>query len=79
MAKKLRRAGYELKGTHYNRMPRDFPDDGPAAEFLLHNGLYVVTEDKPKAACATGLVDVCIKHWKAALPLHRWLVDHVQG
>ena len=78
-AKKLRKAGYRLEGAHYKRMPRGFPEDGPAAEFLLHNGLYVVTEDKPQAATAQGLIDKCLKHWKAALPLHRWLIEHVRA
>lgn len=78
VAKKLRKTGYDLEGKHYKRFPRGFPDDGPAAEFLLHNALYVVTEDKPKVACESDLLNVCIRHWKAAMPLHRWLIAHVR-
>jgi uncharacterized protein (TIGR02453 family) len=78
VAKKIRKSGYELEGAHYKRMARDFPDDGPAAEFLLHDGLYVVTEHKPAFATDDGLIDECIKHWKAAMPLHRWLINHVR-
>jgi uncharacterized protein (TIGR02453 family) len=78
VAKKLRKSGYELHGKHYKRFPRGVPDDGPAAEFLLHNALYVVTEDKAAVACDPGLLDRCFKHWKAALPLHRWLIAHVR-
>jgi len=79
VAKKLRKSGYELEGRHYKRPPRDLPADGPAAEFLLHNALYVVTEEKPAAASDPALIEVCLKHWKAAQPLHRWLIDHVHG
>ncbi len=78
VTQKLRKAGYELEGKHYKRFPRGFPDDGPAAEFLLHNALYVVSEDKPKVACSPGLLDMCVKHWKAAVPLHRWLIKNVR-
>ena len=78
VAKKLRRSGYELEGKHYKRFPRGIPDDGPAAEFLLHNALYVVSQDQAKAACDRQIVDLCLKHWKAALPLHRWLINHVR-
>lgn len=78
VARKLRKAGYELQGAHYKRMPRDFPADGPAAEFLLFEALYVVAEDKPKVACTGELIDVCIKHWRATMPLHRWLIDNVR-
>ncbi|MCA9147730.1 MAG: DUF2461 domain-containing protein [Planctomycetales bacterium] len=77
IAKKLRKAGYELKGEHYQRMPRNFPSDGPAAEFLLHQGLYIVVEESPDAACSAKLLDNCVKQWKAMLPLHRWLTTHV--
>jgi uncharacterized protein (TIGR02453 family) len=79
LAEKLRKDGYELEGKHYKRIPRNTQSDGPATEFLLHNALYVVTEEKQKVACSPKLINVCTKHWKAALPLHRWLVDHVRG
>lgn len=78
VAKKIRRSGHELQGKHYKRFPRDFPSDGPAAEFLLHDGLYVLHEDKPETATKKGIVDLCIKHWRSAMPLHRWLIDHVR-
>jgi uncharacterized protein (TIGR02453 family) len=78
VAKKIRKAGYELEGTHYKRIPRGFADDGPAAEFLLHDALYVMTEDEAQVACSPDLLDVCGKHWQATMPLHRWLIDHVR-
>ena len=78
VAKKIRKAGYKLEGEHYKRIPRGFTDDGPAAEFLLHDSLYVVTEDKAEEACSDKLLDVCLKNWKASMPLHNWLIDNVR-
>lgn len=78
VARGLRKAGYELEGKHYKRMPRGYSEECPAHPFLLHNGLYVVTEEKPETACEDGIVDRCFKHWKAAMPLHRWLMSHVR-
>ena len=75
----IRKAGYELEGAHYKPMPRNCSDDGPAAEFLLHDGLYIVTEHEPQFATDDGLIGPCLKHWKAAMPLHRWLIDHVRA
>ena len=66
---KLRQKDYELLGAHYKRMPRDFPEDGPAAEFLLHDGLYVIVE-KP----ATVVSDVSLSAIPAVCP---WVVAGV--
>ncbi len=79
IAAKLRKHGCELMGEHYKRVPRGFTDDGPAAEFLLHNGLYVVHEDVPLVACQSDLMTLCLRNWRAALPLHRWLIDEVMS
>ena len=45
--------------------------------FLLHDGLYVVKEDAPDIAFRPDILNVCMKHWKAALPLHNWLMEYV--
>jgi hypothetical protein len=37
-----------------------------------------VDEPAEEATRAT-LVDTCERHWRALLPLHRWLVDHVRA
>jgi len=79
VAKKLRKSGHKLGGAHYKRMPRGFADDGPAAEFLLHNGLFVTHDDKSTAASSPDIVEQCIAHWKTAMPLHHWLIAHVHA
>lgn len=78
VANRLREKGYELGGRHYKRFPRGLPEDGPAAEFLLHNALFVAHEDKAQAACAPGALTACMKHWRAILRSHRWLIDNVR-
>lgn len=76
IAKKLRKSGFEIHGQHYKRYPRDFATDGPAAEFLLHNAMYVVAEEPLALAHSAELVDHCMTQWKKVLPLHEWLMNH---
>lgn len=75
VAKKIRGKGYELGGVHFKRMPKGFEEGGPAAEFLLHNGLFAVHRGKPAQAQAKDVIDQVVGHCKTLLPLHRWLVD----
>ncbi len=77
VVKNLRGHGHELGGKHYKRHPRGFPEDGPAAELLLHNALFVIQEGSPDAALRAQIVNTCVQHWQEMLPLHRWLIDHV--
>lgn len=77
IAKNLRKQGYEIDGKHYKRIPRDFPEDCPAAEFLLHNSLYVVHQEKAKIASQADLLNICIKHWKTFARLHHWLTANL--
>lgn len=76
IAKKLRKSGLTIQGQHYKRFPRDFPSDGPAAEFLLHNSLYVVGEEPLALAYTPKVVDQALQRWKKMLPLHEWLMNH---
>lgn len=77
LAKKWRRRGIEFKGAHYKRIPRGFPADGPAAEFLLHNALFVTVAHSPEEARDKSWLTTCVGHWRSFLPLHRWLLEHV--
>ncbi|HYY45752.1 MAG TPA: DUF2461 domain-containing protein [Candidatus Angelobacter sp.] len=40
--------------------------------------LYVHVDDPAGLALKPELLDRCAEHWHHLLPLHRWLVDHVQ-
>jgi uncharacterized protein (TIGR02453 family) len=78
LAKKLRSKGLDFGEPHYKRYPSGYSEDGPAAEFLLHNTLFVSQNFKASAACAPGVVTECVREWKTLMPLHRWLMDCVQ-
>ena len=72
---KVEKAGYEVGGEHYKRVPRGIDKDHPRAELLKYNGLYV---ESPKISSSTltkpDLVDTVLKHAQAMAPLHKWLV-----
>ena len=62
------------------RDPRGFDTSGPAARFLRHNALFVHQEMAlgPRSATGDILADF-VAVWTETAPLHRWIVDHVQG
>lgn len=66
----------KIGGKHYKQTPRGFDSDHPNAEYLLYNGLHVMTETKiPKELFSEDLVDYCFKLYKDMQPLHKWLVE----
>ncbi|HAB51630.1 MAG TPA: TIGR02453 family protein [Ignavibacteriales bacterium] len=73
---KMKKAGYQIGGQHFKRLPKGFDEDFPHADLLLHNGLYSYLESKemnqlkPKT-----VVDFCFKHFKSMLAVHSWLAD----
>ena len=79
--KKIKKMGvYELGGKHYKRIPAGFDPSHPNAELLLHNGLHAGWEgDIPKEFFAAELVDFVFEKFRAAAPLHRWLVAITAG
>jgi uncharacterized protein (TIGR02453 family) len=71
----LRTGEFELGGRHYKRVPPGFDPSHPNTELLLHNGLHAGWEgDIPEEFFTPMLVDFCFKKFKAAAPLHKWLV-----
>jgi len=65
----------ELGGKKYKRVPVGFDGAHPNAELLLHNGLYAGCETEiPQEFETAGLVDYCLKKFRPAVPLHKWLV-----
>jgi uncharacterized protein (TIGR02453 family) len=74
--KKMKKAGYQVGGQHFKRLPKGFNEDFAHRDLLLYNGLYCYLESKeigllkPKT-----VVDFCFKHFKAMLPVHSWLAD----
>jgi uncharacterized protein (TIGR02453 family) len=72
--------GFDLGGMHYKRVPAGFNPAHPNAELLKHSGLYAGFDTRiPPEFYSARLVDYCFARFKAALPLHRWLVRNLWG
>lgn len=72
-------AGYQVGGQHYKRLPGGVAADHPNAELLKHDGLYAMwrAEPHPAELFDDRVLDLCLEHWLAMLPLHDWLVDMI--
>jgi uncharacterized protein (TIGR02453 family) len=70
--------GLEALGERYSRPPAGFRADGDAARFLRYGALWTVEEAPGEIAESPGVVEHVMTHWRAALPIHRWLVDTLQ-
>lgn len=67
---------YALGGQKYQRVPRGFDPNHPNADLLKHGGLYAgVSLPVPPEFYSADLMDWCFRHYKAVLPLHKWLVE----
>jgi uncharacterized protein (TIGR02453 family) len=72
--------GFTLGGAHYKRVPAGFDPSHPNAELLKHTGLYASYETRiPPEFFSSRLLDYCYQRFKAAAPLHRWLVKNLWG
>ena len=71
------RPGLTVGGRHYKRVPSGMEAEGPAADLLLHRGLYTGGEPVkyPPEMFQASFVDYCIERFRSVLPLHNWLVD----
>ena len=77
--KKVERAGYDVKGEHYKRVPRGFEAGDALQERLLkHAALWCGTDAAhPPELHTAKLVTHAVREWRKLAPLHRWLVDEV--
>jgi uncharacterized protein (TIGR02453 family) len=73
-------AGLEVLGERYSRPPAGFKADGETARLLRHAAIWTV-EEAPADAVAESptIVEHAMAYWRAALPIHRWLVDTLQN
>jgi uncharacterized protein (TIGR02453 family) len=73
--RELEAQGYGVQGQHYRRVPAGYDPHHPRAALLRHNALYlhppVLT---PDVVCSPQLVDVCLEHFTAMVPVYQWLV-----
>ena len=79
LARRFRRAGYEVGGRHYKKPPKGFDGNPDAAELALHNALWASVERRHPAEMSTGKFPAyCAREWKKLAPLHQWLVARVR-
>ena len=75
---KQERAGYDLGGEHYKRVPAGFAPDHPREALLRHAGVYVGTHMKvPPEAKTPTFPAFCAAHYKKMAPLIDWLSANV--
>jgi len=77
--KALAKKGYAVGGQSYKRVPRGFDPEHPNAALLMHGGLYAGWDGPiPPELYTPKLLDFCVRHYKAVLPLHQWLTAFVE-
>lgn len=75
----LRKKGYGTGGSHYKKVPRGYDEQHPRAELLKHNSLYADLESPlPKELYDPSFIKWCVAHCRKLLPIHEWLVGHLQ-
>lgn len=77
---KVERAGYEVGGRHYKRVPAGFDPGHERAALLLHDGLYAGQEmPLPPEVHTAAFPSFCAKHYARLAPLNDWLLRLVSG
>lgn len=72
---------YELSAPALARVPRGFDADAPHAELLRHKGIVVKggTDGHPAELFSPDIIDWTLDQIRLTMPLHRWLVENVNG
>jgi len=75
---KEERAGYDVGGEHYKRVPSGFDAAHPREALLRHAGIHVGTDMKVPAEAKTSKFPAfCAAHYKKMAPLMDWLSANV--
>lgn len=77
IAAALGRAGHDIGGATYARTPRGFTPTSDQDRFLRHSALHVAAELPADLALDPRLIATLVRHWRAFVPLHRWLQANV--
>ena len=73
---KVERAGYDVGGEHYKRVPGGYPADHPRAALLRRDGVYAGREmPLPPEASTAKFPSFCAGHFRKVTPLVDWLAD----
>jgi len=78
---KLQKAGaYEVGGEQLKRVPPGYEQDHPRGDLLRYKGLWVRSPRmKPPELASPKLIEACLKHSRAMLPVHKWFAAVVQA
>ncbi len=69
---------YALPEPTRKRVPKGYDAEHARADLLRQDGLHLTWTGKPpKEAKSEAFVPWCHAHYKALMPLHRWLLKHV--
>lgn len=76
LAKKMEKAGYEMTGETYKKVPRGYDPDHARAKWLKHSSLAVHFETKlPAEARSKKFLTFVSAHFKRMAPVHEWLLQ----
>jgi uncharacterized protein (TIGR02453 family) len=72
----VERAGGDVGGSRYKRIPAGYDADHKRAPLLLHDGLYAGSElPLPRELHTPRFARFCADRYKRFAPLQRWLVE----
>src|SRR5205809_854739 len=73
---KLERAGYDVGGERYKRVPSGYPPDHPRAALLRRDGVYAGRDlPLPPEAATAKFPSFCAAQFRKVTPLVDWLAD----
>jgi hypothetical protein len=73
---KLERAGYDIGGERYKRVPSGYPSDHPRAALLRRDGVYAGRDlPLPPEAATSKFPSFCAGQFRKVTPLVDWLAD----
>ena len=73
---KLERAGYDIGGERYKRVPSGYPSDHPRAALLRRDGVYAGRDlPLPPEATTSKFPSFCAGQFRKVTPLVDWLAD----
>jgi len=65
---------YKIGGKSLKKVPRGFDPEHPNAEWLTYGGIFASIGMKvPMEFYSAKLIDLCYEHFKAMLPMHKWV------
>ena len=72
---------YELSAPALARVPRGFDAGAPHAGLLRHKGVVVkgATDGHPSTLYSSDIIDWTLEQIRLTMPMHRWLVENVNG